>query len=194
MPWLTTKKHPNYLIRNVISHAWPYEITHADAQVLPFEKSRFATLSLQWRHTSIMAPEVTVHLTICSIACHDWEQTKYPSTLIEDEIICNTEIAFWSIVITVTPHERHEVSNPQPLDCLLNSISWLKAKVHQHSLIGDIIICNTEITFCSIVITVSSHERHGIPNHSPLDNFLNGMSWLRAKETSTHFNWEWNHL
>ena len=108
---------------------------------LPLGKSHFATLSLQWRHTSVMAPEITVRLTICSTACHDWEQKKYPSTSI-----------------------------------------------------GDVIICNTEIAFCSIVITGSSHERHGVPNHSPLDNLLNGMSWLRAKETFTPFNWERNHL
>ena len=161
---------------------------------LPFEKSRFATLSLQWRHTSIMASEITVRLTICSTACHGWEQKKYPNTLIGDEIICDTEIAFWSIVITVTPHERHEVSNPQPLDCLLNGISWLIAKETSTLPNWRHIICNTKNAFCSIVITVTPHERHGFPNHHPLDNLLNSLPWLRAKEISKHFNCGRNNL
>ena len=129
IPWLTTKKHPNSLIRNVIICDKPF-LTLWDYPCrcvsLPFEKRRFAALSLQWRDTGIIGPEITVRWTVCSTACHDWEHKKrYPNTLVVDEVICNTYIAFWIIVIT---HERHEVSNPQPLDCLLNGISWLTAK------------------------------------------------------------------
>ena len=32
------------------------------------------------------------------------------------------------IVITVTPHERHDVSNHQSFDCLFNSMLWLITK------------------------------------------------------------------
>ena len=38
---------------------------------------------------------------------------------------------FWHrncVVITVTPHERHDVSNHQSFDCLFNSMSWLITK------------------------------------------------------------------
>ena len=33
------------------------------------------------------------------------------------------------VVITVTPHERHDVSNHQSLDCSFNSMSWLIAEL-----------------------------------------------------------------
>ena len=32
------------------------------------------------------------------------------------------------VVITVTPHERHDASNHQSFDCLFNSMSWLITK------------------------------------------------------------------
>ena len=43
--------------------------------------------------------------------------------LIGNEIICNTEIAFLNIIIVVTPHEQHDVSNHRPIDFLFNIIS-----------------------------------------------------------------------
>ena len=51
-----------------------------------------------------------------------------------------------------------------------------------------------EIVFCDIVITVMTHKHHGARSHCSLDNLLNSMPWLRAKEISKHFNWGRNHL
>ena len=82
---------------------------------------------------SAMASQITVRLTICSTACHDWKQKKYPNTLIADEIICKTEIAFCNIVITVTPHERHGVPNHSPLDNSLWDYYRLRF-VQQHAM------------------------------------------------------------
>ena len=79
------------------------------------------------------------------------------------------EIAFCDIVITVTTHDHHGVRN---------------IKKYPNTLIADEIICNTEIAFCNIVNTVTPHEPHGVRNHRPLDNLLNSMPWLRAKEIS----------
>ena len=107
MFWLTTQKRPDSLIRNVIICNKSFLTLWYRPCLclsLPFEKSRFATVSLQWRHTSTIAFEITIRLTICSTACHDLEQKKSPNTLIGDKVICNTQLAFWCIVITVTPH------------------------------------------------------------------------------------------
>ena len=45
---------------------------------------------------SAIVSQITVRLTICSTACHDWEQKKHPHVLLGNEIICNTDIAFWN--------------------------------------------------------------------------------------------------
>ena len=88
--------------------------------VLP--KSRLTAFSLQWLYMSAMASQITARLTICSTGCHDWEQKIHPHILIGNKIICNTEIAFWNTVITVTPYERHAVSNHRQIDFLFNII------------------------------------------------------------------------
>ena len=75
-------------------------------------KSCFAALSLQWLHMSAMPSSITVRLTFCSTACHDWEQKKHPHILIGNEIICNTDIAFWNIVIIVTPWASWRFKSP----------------------------------------------------------------------------------
>ena len=68
------------------------------------------------------------------------------------------------VVITVTPHERLDVSYHQSLDCLFKSMSWLITK-QTSTLSHWRCICNTEIAFCSIVFTVTQHGRHDVSNH-----------------------------
>ena len=46
-----------------------------------------------------------------------------------------------------------------------------------HTLTGDVIVCNTEIVFCSIVITMTPHDRHDVLKDCPLDYLLNCISW-----------------
>ena len=68
---------------------------------------------------SAMASQITVRST----ACHDSEQKKHSHIFIVSENICNTEIAFWNIVIIVAPHERHDFSNHRLIDFLFHFIS-----------------------------------------------------------------------
>ena len=94
----------------------------------------------------------------------------------------------------------------RPIYCLFNSMSWLATKSKSKLSHWKRYLCNIsflhlryypclclsavwEIVFCSIIFTVTPHERHGVPNLRPLDNLLNNMSWLTPKETSKPSNW-----
>ena len=77
--------------------------------------------------TRASCPQIADRLTICSTACLAWDPKEHRNSLNGDVVICNTEIAFCSIVITVTHYKRHDVSNPQLLDSLFNIMPWLIA-------------------------------------------------------------------
>ena len=114
----------------------------------------FAALSLQSRYVhdrvSWCPKSPTAWLvTSCSTACPGWDQKKHRNSLIRDVIICNIAIVFYSIVITVTQPERHDVSNTQPLDCCSAVCPCLQQRKHPHSLTGDVVICNTEMALLS---------------------------------------------
>ena len=131
MPWLTTKETSklSHWKRNLCNKLFPKLWDYPCGCVsLPFGKSCFTAFSLQWCHMSVVASQITNRLTICSTAWPRWEHKIHRNSLIGVVIICKTEIAFYSIVITVTQHERHDVSYPQDIDCLFNGWSWLIAK------------------------------------------------------------------
>ena len=107
-----------------------------------------------------------------------WLRAK--ENLIGDVISCNTEIAYYGIVITVTQHEHHGVPYPQSPNSLFN-MSWLIAK--ETSALShwwrNYLIFNTETALCSIVITVTPHDRHAVSNHWPLDFLFSSLSCRR---------------
>ena len=177
-----------------MNNSWPYEITHANAWVC-----RLRNRVLQHCHYSD-----DTRASWRSKSPSAW-QFAPPHAMTESKRNSQTPwLGTKSFVILKSRFEALLLQWPYmrvmlfqiPCHSIFCSTVYpgQKQRKHHHSLIGDILISNTEITFCSIVITVSSHEHHGVPNHRLLDNLLNGMSWLRAKETSTHFIWERNHL
>ena len=79
MHWLTTKEKSklSYLKRNLYNKLFPNLSDYPFRCVgLPFEKSCFTAMSLQWRHMSVMASHITDRVTICLTACPGWEQKK----------------------------------------------------------------------------------------------------------------------
>ena len=106
MFWLTSKKHPNSLIRHVIICNKSF-LTSRDYPCrclsLPFEISRFATLSLQWGHTSIMAFEITSRLTIYSTACYHWEQKQYRNSWLGTKLFVILKSRFEALLLQ-RPH------------------------------------------------------------------------------------------
>ena len=97
---------------------------------LPLEKSCFVLqhcLYMTLHDRVSLRPKFFDRLTSCSTECPGCDQKKHRNSLIRDVIICNLEIVFYSIIITVTLPERHDVSNTQPLDCcsLTNSMAHL---------------------------------------------------------------------
>ena len=95
--------------------------------------------------SSVMLSQISDRLTSCSTACPGWDQKKHRNSLIRDVIICDIEIVFYSFVITVTQPERHDILNTQPLDCCLTACPCLWQRKHPHYLVGDVVICNTEM-------------------------------------------------
>ena len=144
---------------------------------LPYEKSSFAALSLQWCHMSVMASQISDCLTICSISCPGWDQKKHRNSLIRDVIISNIEIVLYSIVIAVTQLQLHDASNPQPLDCCstVRPGFWQRRHPQSHWRRNHLQYWN------GVVITVMPHERHRVSYHQSLDCLLNSMAWLIAK-------------
>ena len=117
------------------------------------EKPHFARFSLQLRHISLRTSQINDRLAICLLACPGWKQNKCPISLIEEVIICNTEISFCSIVTTVTPYERHAVSNYRPYSAaFFNSVSRLTTKENPICLIGDVIVSNAEIAIAAMLL------------------------------------------
>ena len=62
-------------------------------------------LSLQWRHMDVMASQNTGHSTVCLAA---YAKPTPKRTL--------------KVRIAVSSHERHDVSNQRPFDCLFTSL------------------------------------------------------------------------
>ena len=67
--------------------------------------------------------------------------------------------------------------------------------IHIHSVIGDVSICNTEIAFCSTVITVRQHGRHDVSNHQFFTtgsgyglapNRRQAITWTNETSTLSH--------
>ena len=114
MSWLITKQ------TSTLSH-WRF--------VIP--KSGFVALLLQWRNIAVM----TFQITGPSIGLgNGLAPNRWQAIIWTNE---TTTLSHWrrnhlwyrnGVVITVTPHERHDASNYKWLGCSFNIMPWLIAE------------------------------------------------------------------
>ena len=104
------------------------------------------------------------------------------------------------IIIKVTSHERHGISNHWPLDCLFNRLFRLTTKKTTNLRPTHLLsatcgfpsqsVCNAESVFMPWLHDSPFQWRHngrdGVSNHRRLDCLLNRLFRRRSKKTSKH--------